>query len=672
MIFRDINNIAHTLTIQGLTNYELVNLELQSASSNMIFNNIYASELHIKILVEDIRPLYSSSLINKSVTLSDCPNTTFKIITSTPSMGCNDPWEEVEIVAVDPLALLKNQKFTMTGQNTIVDILNNILGSNWYIQRGWGYDGTSTSLTNYIRDTYIDCNLWVDKEGKFTTKWEVLDALIHWINRNVIIDIFNNGRILLMSVNSTNNTFAKYSNDGWTTTTITRPSNTIQLSTVASSNRSISVIDAYHSATIECNYTKVESAASDNPSFVAKYTNDYDSIPPALYNTYETNYRWRDFVNEVRNYYSWDENGNRIYSQVSITDMINNTDRTDLPQMYAQDLNIAVVKNAESKEENFRNYKRMIWVAGGNNKSSRKVYQWDIPLSFVLTTSNIGTNVYKKSVAKLNVSGSFTWSDLPLPGVELSRPRTIKITDKIGNTNQYYIPLKMSVMLKKLDGSNYFVNERDVNVYVTNDTAEFKAGETYQFSATLYNFDGMDSMYSSATVYLYNDNFPSKYTFIQDVDIRVDYAPAEIGDMGSDTGYAWVNESNNEVQGDEFSYSTKLSTYDYKNYGSINILCNPKNFQLTTSPYYFAAYMLNLYDDKNYNGDNKCVSEYRFLNDVIHQYSTATMCENVDLIGKHWFLDKYTDAYFNKKMTPCGYTINFCDNTTNVDLQEMK
>lgn len=653
--------------------FEVVSCQVQTNDiSQEIFTGILGTELKINILTTD-NNLYTGSLIGKdiNITINNTNKLHYTIITNVASLPANFIQEEIEICAVDDLTMLKNKRYEKKSYLTLKEILIDILG-NYIILNGWG--GTE-ELLSLIFNT---ATLYTDEGNTPPTQYEVIEALMKYINRSLLYDssestyILFNPNILKKEKSLTKG--VKVSKNG-TVQSVDEiiQVNYINYTTVAQSDKTVTLLDPWQSAQVTSSFDEIKTQVVNG-----QYKETEDVGVKTIGNK-EVMY----------SAYFGDAGGNHYAPSVGSLDnlTIKNIETAVANGEYGGCLvNLATADSKDGKAEGTRTGDEYIMLYGCKNTPTKNdaVYLSALtPLyEYVINTDALTTG----SVVAI-IQDTVIYSDYPFPfesgKFDCNNPNVIfqyAYNNDVYNDNY--------VLSARLDFPNNSETQYKGQSLTT--VNEVTWGSRLKSKGVKFYLEQKDKgniplntlrfrLFPNLWSKIYHDEWsttktrntarPSQYEFHK-IKISIEsLGNVEENLFDTDTIVKAINDYSHgiTINGNQLEEKPKFVTSGgVKSYTNCAYLYMG---EINETPFIMCAGAMN--DDENYYNRALCTSEERFVADIDAHYFRNLFSEKVTLKGIKPFFSIYKESFFDKKMLLTSATINITEGETTVSLQEI-
>lgn len=660
--FYNKENKLVTVTIDGWSDYQIEGLSITGNDvSDNLFVGIHTSQLSLSVVTSD-KSIYTGSLIGKNVTVQIGDEVrVFVIVTNVGDMAANYASESVRIEAVDRLLMLKNERYEQRGYASIKSILGNILGG-FVLCDGWG--GVSGLLSMSVNTAV----LWTDDNNTAPTKWDVLEAIVQYINRALAYD-YGLGVYVLYSAWLSEDEVDCVVVDGEDEdkTVYRFRSRVLNADSIASSDRSVTLSDPWQSAMIEAEYNDVEVSHSD----VSYDSSTYDD---GILQANGKKYKYDAYYGEDEGSYVLPDG--KLFSDLSVTNI---KGWVDGGLRGGCNINIGSQEISGEDAEGVRRGDDYAMIFGANNVPSNtpvalltKVYDCD-----VMVTDRVNTYIV--------LNDSVVYSNLP-------------IADDVGSFTAYRPYVGFLIKLTWADGVVTDVNgipltggflggNPYVGVMLDGADAKKNLGTTYR---TVTNVTWGDHLQTdgykikiAANSLLHGNNqlkkvevslcprlwyseslaqdgvVAGKYEFHKfDLAVEVS-AQVDSSVFDTNTIYKWENDlsAGVTINGREHDDRPVFVTYDGKKAGNNCVIAG-------------RDYAGAMDDEMRYYG-LKCNSEERAVADLGNQYGRNVFSEVVSVKGLVSPMTKWRDSYFEKNCVPVALDLDIVEATSRVTLMEV-
>lgn len=654
--------------------FEVVSCQIQSNDiSQEIFTGILGTELKLNIISAD-NNLYTGSLIGKeiNITINNREKLHYTIITNVASMPANFLQEEIEICAVDDLTMLKNKRYEKKSYLTLKEILSDILSTYYIILDGWG--GTET-LLNLIFNT---ATLYTDEGHTPPTHYEVIEALMKYVNRALMYDS-SKGVYILFNPNALKKekTVAKgvkVSKNG-NTQTVNEiiPVNYITHTTVAQSDKTVTLLDPWESAQVTSSFDEIKTQVVKGQY---KETEDVGV---------------KTIGGKVVKYsaYFGDAGGNQYAPLIGSLDnlTIENIETAVANGEYGGCLvNLATAEIKENDAEGTRTGDEYIMMYGCLNTPKKDEAVFLSALT-PLYEYVINTDVLTTGVVVAIIQDTVIYSDHPFPfesgKFKCSNPNII--FQYAYNTDVYNDNYVLSARVDFPNNSD--TQYKGQSLTTVNDTTwasrlknkgvhfyleQKDKGNIPLNTLRLKLYPNLWSKIyhdESSTTKTKNTARPSQYEFHK-LKVSIESLGNVEGDLfETDSVIKAINDYSHgiTINGNQLEEKPKFVTSEgVKNYTN-NVFMHIG--EIDETPFIMCAG--GMVDDENYYNRELCTSEERFVADIDAHYFRNLFSEKVTLKGIKPFFSIYKDSFFDKKMMLTSATINITEGTTTVSLQEI-
>lgn len=653
--------------------FEVVSCQIQTNDiSQEIFTGILGTELKLNILTAD-NNLYTGSLIGKSIniTLNTSNELHYTIISNVASMPANYIQEEIEICAVDDLTMLKNKRYEKKSYLTLKEILSDIL-STYIILDGWG--GTET-LLNLIFNT---ATLYTDEGHTPPTQYEVIEALMKYVNRSLMYDSSKRVYILfnpnVLKKEKTVTKGVKVSKNG-NTQTVNEiiPVNYITRTTVAQSDKTVTLLDPWASA-------QVTSSFDDIKTQVAKgQYKETEDVGVKTIGNKEVMY----------SAYFGDAAGNHYAPSIGSLDnlTIKNIETAVKNGEYGGCLvNLATADAKDGKAEGTRTGDEYIMLYGCKNTTTQDEAVYLSALT-PLYEYVINTNVLTTGVVVAIIQDTVIYSDYPFPfesgKFECNNPNVI--FQYAYNTDAYNDNYVISARLDFPNNSETqykgqsmtTINDITWASRLKNKGVHFYLEQKDKGNIPLntLRFRLFPNLWSK----IYHDEYSTKKTKNTARPSQFEFHKLKISieSLGNveedlfetDSVIKAINDYSHgiTINGNQLEEKPKFVTSGgVKSYTNCAYLYMG---EINETPFIQCAG--GMVDDEKYYNREICTSEERFVADIDAHYFRNLFSEKVTLRGIKPFFSIYKESFFDKKMMLTSATINITEGTTTVSLQEI-
>ena len=655
--------------------FEVVSCQIQTNDiSNEIFTGILGTELKLNILTAD-NNLYTGSLIGKDVniTLNTSNKLHYTIISNVASMPANFLQEEIEICAVDDLTMLKNKRYEKKSYLTLKEILIDILG-NYIILDGWG--GTEV-LLSLIFNT---ATLYTDEGHTPPTQYEVIEALMKYVNRSLLYDSSKRVYILfnpnVLKKEKTLTKGIKVSKMG-TTQSVNEiiPVNYITHTTIAQSDKTVTLLDPWQSAQVTSSFDEIKTQV------VKGQFKETEDVGVKTIGGEKVKY----------SAYFGDAGGNHYAPLIGNIEnlTIKNIESAVANGEYGGCLvNLATAELNDNDAEGTRTGDEYIMLYGCKNtpKKDNSVYLSELTPLYEYV---INTDVLTTGVVVAIIQDTVIYSDHPFPfesgKFECNNPNVI--FQYAYNTDAYNDNYVISARLDfsnnsktqykgqslttvnditwasrlKTKGVHFYLEQKDKGNIPLN-TLRFR------LFPNLWSKIYHDELSTTKTK---NTARPSQYEFHK-IKISIEsLGNVEENLFETDSVIKAINDYSHgiTINGNQLEEKPKFVTSEgVKNYTN-NVFQYIGELDENKVPFIMSAGAMD--DDEKYYNRALCTSEERFVADINAHYFRNLFSEKVTLKGIKPFLSIYKESFFDKKMLLTSATINITEGTTTVSLQEI-
>lgn len=653
--------------------FEVVSCQIQTNDiSQEIFTGILGTELKLNILTAD-NNLYTGSLIGKSIniTLNTSNELHYTIISNVASMPANYIQEEIEICAVDDLTMLKNKRYEKKSYLTLKEILSDIL-STYIILDGWG--GTET-LLNLIFNT---ATLYTDEGHTPPTQYEVIEALMKYVNRSLMYDSSKRVYILfnpnVLKKEKTVTKGVKVSKNG-NTQTVNEiiPVNYITHTTVAQSDKTVTLLDPWESAQVTSSFDEIKTQVAKG-----QYKETEDVGVKTIGNK-EVMY----------SAYFGDAGGNHYAPSIGSLDnlTIKNIETAVKNGEYGGCLvNLATADAKDGKAEGTRTGDEYIMLYGCKNTTTQDEAVYLSALT-PLYEYVINTNVLTTGVVVAIIQDTVIYSDYPFPfesgKFECNNPNVI--FQYAYNTDAYNDNYVISARLDFPNNSETqykgqsmtTINDITWASRLKNKGVHFYLEQKDKGNIPLntLRFRLFPNLWSK----IYHDEYSTKKTKNTARPSQFEFHKLKISieSLGNveedlfetDSVIKAINDYSHgiTINGNQLEEKPKFVTSGgVKSYTNCAYLYMG---EINETPFIQCAG--GMVDDEKYYNREICTSEERFVADIDAHYFRNLFSEKVTLRGIKPFFSIYKESFFDKKMMLTSATINITEGTTTVSLQEI-
>lgn len=653
--------------------FEVVSCQIQTNDiSQEIFTGILGTELKLNILTAD-NNLYTGSLIGKNIniTLNTSNKLHYTIISNVASMPANFIQEEIEICAVDDLTMLKNKRYEKKSYLTLKEILIDILG-NYIILGGWG--GTE-GLLNLIFNT---ATLYTDEGHTPPTQYEVIEALMKYINRSLLYDSSKSTYILfnpnVLKKEKTVAKGVKVSKNG-TTQSVNEiiPVNYINYATVAQSDKTVTLLDPWESAQVTSSFDEIKTQVAKGQY---KETED---VGVKTIGGKKVKY----------SAYFGDAGGNHYAPSIGNIEKltINNIEKAVANGEYGGCLvNLATSEIKDNDAEGTRTGDEYIMLYGCKNTTELEAPPLDYMYALTpLYEYTLKTDTITDSDTVAVVQDTIIYSDYPFPFESgefiCYNPNIIMqfaynsedfnekygfdmLVDFNGNAKQY--KGKSLTTVNEVTWASRLKNKGVILKLKLSDKGTIYLNTLrFRMLPNMWSHYGYGNLRGSITAR------PSQYEFHK-LSVAIEKKrKVEEELFETDTIIKAINDYSHgiTINGNQFEEKPKFVTYDGKKAGVNCVYLDCTQSEENAKPNYMAAGGMD--DDENYYNRALCTSEERFVADIDAHYFRNLFSEKVTLRGIKPFFSIYKESFFNKKMLLTSATINITEGETTVSLQEI-
>ena len=655
--------------------FEVVSCQIQTNDiSPEIFTGILGTELKLNILTAD-NNLYTGSLIGKeiNITLNTSDKLHYTIISNVASMPANLIQEEIELCAVDDLTMLKNKRYEKKSYLTLKEILIDILG-NYIILAGWG--GTE-GLLKLIFNT---ATLYTDEGNTPPTQYEVIEALMKYINRSLLYDSSKSTYILfnpnVLKKKRTLTKGVKVSKNG-TTQSVDEiiPVNYINYATVAQSDKTVTLLDPWQSAQVTSSFDEIKTQVVKG-----QYRESEDVGVKTIGG------------NKVKySAYFGDAGGNHYAPSVGSLDnlTIAKIEEAVKNGEYGGCLvNLATSEIKENDAEGTRTGDEYIMLYGCKNTPTKNDAVYLSALT-PLYEYVINTNVLTTGVVVAIIQDTVIYSDYPFPfesgKFECNNPNVI--FQYAYNTDAYNDNYVISARLDFPNNSETQYKGQSITTInnitwasrLKNKGVHFCLEQKDKGNIPLntLRFRLFPNLWSKiyhdewSTTKTRNTARPSQYEFHK-LKISIESLGNVEEDLfETDSVIKAINDYSHgiTINGNQLEEKPKFVTSEgVKNYTN-NVFQYIGELNENKVPFIMSAGAMD--DDEKYYNRALCTSEERFVADIDSHYFRNLFSEKVTLRGIKPFFSIYKESFFDKKMLLTSATINITEGTTTVSLQEI-
>lgn len=656
--------------------FEVVSCQIQTNDiSQEIFTGILGTELKLNILTAD-NNLYTGSLIGKeiNITLNTWNKLHYTIISNVASMPANFVQEEIEICAVDDLTMLKNKRYEKKSYLTLKEILSDILG-NYTILDGWG--GTEELLTLIFNTA----TLYTDEGHTPPTQYEVIEALLKYVNRSLLYDYtWGKGYILFNP-----NTFKKERTvtkgvrvtKGGTTQNVDEIIlvNYINHTTIAQADRNVTLLDPWQSAQVTSSFEDIKTQV------VKGQYKEKEDVGVKTIGGKKVKY----------SAYFGDAGGNNYAPSIGNIEnlTIKNIESAVANGEYGGCLvNLATAELTENDAEGTRTGDEYIMLYGCKNtpKKDDAVY---LSALTPLYEYILNTDVLTTGVVVAIIQDTVIYSDQPFPfesgQFKCSNPNIVfqyayntdvyndnyvlsARVDFPNNSETQYKGQSLTTINEttwasrlKNKGVSFYLEQKDKGNIPLN-TLRFR------LFPNLWTKIHLDEFSTTKTK---NTARPSQYEFHK-IKVSIESLGNKEEDLfETDSVIKAINDYSHgiTINGNQLEEKPKFVTSEgVKNYTN-NVFQYIGELDENKVPFIMAAGAMD--DDEKYYNRALCTSEERFVADINAHYFRNLFSEKVTLKGIKPFFCIYKDSLFNKKMMLTSATINITEGATTVSLQEI-
>lgn len=653
--------------------FEVVSCQIQTNDiSQEIFTGILGTELKLNILTAD-NNLYTGSLIGKSIniTINTSTELHYTIISNVASMPANFIQEEIEICAVDDLTLLKNKRYEKKSYLTLKEILCDILG-NYTILDGWG--GTE-ELLKLIFNT---ATLYTDEGHTPPTQYEVIEALMKFVNRSLMYDSSKRGYILFNpNVLHKEKTVAKgvkvLKTGNTQTVNEIIPVNYINHATIAQSDKTVTLLDPWQSAQVTSSFDEIKTQVAKG-----QYKEKEDVGVKTIGNK-EVMY----------SAYFGDAGGNHYAPSIgSLDNLTINTIETAVANgEYGGCLvNLATADAKDGKADGTRTGDEYIMLYGCKNTTTPNDSVFLSALT-PLYEYVINTNVLTTGVVVAIIQDTVIYSDYPFPfesgKFDCNNPNVI--FQYAYNTDAYNDNYVISARLDfpNNSGTQYkgqsltTINDVTWASRLKNKGVHFYLEQKDKGNIPLNTL--RFRLFPNLWATIYHDEYSTKKTKNTARPAQFEFHKLKISieSLGNveedlfetDSVIKAINDYSHgiTINGNQLEEKPKFVTS-----GSVKSYTNCAYLYMgETNETPFIMCAGGMVDDEKYYNREICTSEERFVADIDAHYFRNLFSEKVTLRGIKPFFSIYKDSFFDKKMMLTSATINITEGTTTVSLQEI-
>lgn len=653
--------------------FEVISCQIQTNDiSQEIFTGILGTELKLNILTAD-NNLYTGSLIGKkiNITLNTSNKLHYTIISNVASMPANFLHEEIEICAVDDLTMLKNKRYEKKSYLTLKEILIDILG-NYIILGGWG--GTE-GLLNLIFNT---ATLYTDEGNTPPTQYEVIEALLKYINRSLLYDsskityILFNPNVLKKEKTVTKGIKVSKNGDTQSVNEIIQV-NYINYATIAQSDKTVTLLDPWESAQVTSSFDEIKTQVAKG-----QYK-ETDDVGVKTIGNKEVMY----------SAYFGDAGGNKYAPSIGSLDnlTIKNIETAVANGEYGGCLvNLSTADSKDGKAEGTRAGDEYIMLYGCKNTPAQNNAVYLSALT-PLYEYVINTNVLTTGVVVAIIQDTVIYSDQPFPfesgKFTCNNPNVIfqyAYNNDVYNDNY--------VLSARLDFPNNSETQYKGQSLTT--VNEVNWGSRLKSKGVKFYLEQKDKgniplntlrfrLFPNLWSKIYHDEHsttktrntarPSQYEFHK-LKVSIESLGNVEEDLfETDSVIKAINDYSHgiTINGNQLEEKPKFVTSGgVKSYTNCAYLRIDENAEV---PFIMAAGAMD--DDEKYYNRALCTSEERFVADIDAHYFRNLFSEKVTLKGIKPFFSIYKESFFDKKMLLTSATINITEGETTVSLQEI-
>lgn len=652
---------AIDVTIGGLTDYQLQGLELSSNDiSDNVFGRSHAYTLRVTIYTNDVS-IYAGSLIGSEIVLSSSEvrllQNRFVIVSNVGSMQANYAQESIVIEAVDYyVSGLQYQRCDLTGYNKLSAILSDLfpgLRVSWH-SGGWS---EPNRLQNFMFDVSV---LKTDNGNTLPTKFDVLEAVLKYINRNLYISIDNGVPVVhLYSYADANNVTQLV----------------INADTIASADRSVTMIDAASRYSVTSKYNDNE---NEHPTTEYLTKHDYGVTTISKQSVYYSNYYGSD--------------GCVIDYPVSIPTVGDFTLAKIVSAVAASESGAVFVSSQSSEGDTYNangREERLMMMGIVGDSDSHYTYTFE-PNFFFLNKSYYTPDDLK---VYLQIKHSRRFCEYPLPS---------QSDKKEYKPNKNYIAFRYLITMHFADDRGDYVMERYQNVGANNNAKSIaittgsdvspwsngRIAQNFDNNGVLISLEQDSSCVGRQLVRVDIKVYPGLYVSDNGIDWQyqtfgcqycydtiegniVMSANVDSSVFSTDTVYAWRNDVESSlainVNGRDEGEEVEFVTYAQKKGGNNVVLRYYNNDSGMVGD--FTDYVGDEVDSREYYGGN-CKSEERRVADFGSQYGLCRFQEEVTVKGLVGFGEVVRDNLFGKMCRVVSVRQDIIDNVTRIKALE--